>query len=117
MGEKQTIGKRAEEVAARFYEATGFQVLARNWRHSEGELDLVVENAEYRVFAEVKSRSKADGISPTRNLSWKQKNRIYAGARKFLYEHPASQSIRFDVISYIHETNELEHFPDAFWPR
>lgn len=117
MGEKQTKGKIAEEEAARFYIKSGYQVLARNWRHSEGELDLVVDNEEERVFVEVKSRSKAQGPSPTRNLSWKQKKRIFTGARKFLNQHPAKQSIRFDVIGYIHETGELEHYPDAFWPR
>lgn len=117
MGEKQTLGRIAEEEAKRFLEAAGFRVLARNWRHPAGELDLVVENPTERVFVEVKSRSKKSGPSPTRNLSKRQKDRIYGAARAYLQAYPASGSIRFDVVSYIHETRELEHIPDAFWPR
>lgn len=117
MGEKQTLGRIAEEEAKRFLEAAGFLVLARNWRHPSGELDLVVENPTERVFVEVKSRSKNSGPSPTRNLSRQQKERIFAAAHAYLRAHPATGSIRFDIISYIHETGELEHFPDAFWPR
>ncbi len=117
MGEKQTLGRIAEEEAQRFLEGAGFAVLARNWRHRDGELDLVVENGTERVFVEVKSRKTNRGPSPTRNLSMRQKERIFAAARQYLERHPSCGSIRFDVVSYIHETGKLEHFPDAFWPR
>ena len=42
---------------ARWYEARGYEVLARNWRVREGELDLVVARDGALVFCEVKSRS------------------------------------------------------------
>ncbi|MHB8431557.1 MAG: YraN family protein, partial [Acidimicrobiales bacterium] len=36
------LGAFGEERAARWYEDRGYEVLERNWRRREGELDLVV---------------------------------------------------------------------------
>ena len=42
---------------AAWYQARGYEVLARNWRCREGELDLVVAEGRLYVFCEVKTRT------------------------------------------------------------
>src|SRR5918996_6136307 len=39
---RQHLGARGEALAADWYVAAGYDVVARNWRCREGELDLVV---------------------------------------------------------------------------
>jgi putative endonuclease len=39
------LGAAGEDLAAAWYEARGYQVLARNWRCREGELDLILRRA------------------------------------------------------------------------
>ena len=36
------VGIDGEDIAAAWYEARGYQIVARNWRCRLGELDLIV---------------------------------------------------------------------------
>ena len=51
------VGKSGEDLAASWYEAQGYEVVARNWRCREGELDIVARRARLVVFCEVKART------------------------------------------------------------
>ena len=53
-------GAEAEEVAAKFYQDRGWRVVARNFRHRMGELDLVLEGYGMLLFVEVKGREVFD---------------------------------------------------------
>src|SRR5690606_34811839 len=44
------LGAAAEERAAAWYAARGWEVVARNWRCREGELDLVVARGSTLAF-------------------------------------------------------------------
>ena len=49
------LGKKGEELTASHYEKSGYRVMARNWRLKKLECDLIVSNAEFMVFVEVKT--------------------------------------------------------------
>ena len=51
------VGKSGEDLAASWYEAHGYEVVARNWRCRQGELDIVARRARLVVFCEVKART------------------------------------------------------------
>ena len=51
------LGAWGERVAERRYRRDGYRVLARSWRCSSGELDLIVGRGDLVVFSEVKTRS------------------------------------------------------------
>jgi putative endonuclease len=75
------LGLLGEKTAARLFKARNCTILARNWRNNSshdgvGELDIVLLDGETLVFAEVKTRSKADDYLPGANLSDEQKKRI-----------------------------------------
>jgi putative endonuclease len=54
---RKALGKAGEDLAAAWYEARGYQVLARNWSCRDGELDIVLRHGRLHVFCEVKARS------------------------------------------------------------
>lgn len=56
MAEKDALGREGEDRAARYFEESGYAVLARNWRCRTGEIDLVVASADALVVVEVKTR-------------------------------------------------------------
>lgn len=53
------IGRRAEQVAADYLQAKGYEVLARNWRTRWCEIDLIVSKRRVVYFVEVKYRGNA----------------------------------------------------------
>ncbi len=53
----RALGAEGEDLAARWYEDHGYEVLERNWRRREGEVDLIVRQGKTVVFCEVKTRT------------------------------------------------------------
>jgi len=52
------LGRRGEDAAADWYEERSYRVLARNWRGTDGEIDLVLRSpGDEVVFCEVKTRA------------------------------------------------------------
>jgi putative endonuclease len=102
-----TAGRRAtgawgEAQVARWYEARGYVVLARNWRAPGGELDLVVSRGAMVVFCEVKSRS-GDGFgAPVEAVTPAKQVRIRRLAGRWLATDGRSwPELRFDVASVV----------------
>jgi putative endonuclease len=54
---RRALGQAGEDLAAAWYEARGYEVLARNWSCRDGELDIVLRHGRLHVFCEVKARS------------------------------------------------------------
>ena len=75
-------GKAAEDRVAELYERNGFEIVARRWRRSAGEIDLIARHDRKYYFIEVKkSRDWASAIA---RISEKQIARIQAAAAEFL---------------------------------
>jgi putative endonuclease len=115
--ERQKIGARGEDAAARFLQSRRFKILDRNWRSGSLELDLVCEDGEEIVFVEVKTRTGASMTTPAEGISPGKKRNIVRAARAWLGAHRAWERIcRFDVVCVMYNGEEpsLEHCPDAF---
>jgi len=54
--ERLELGKEGEDLALRKVESLGYKCIARNYRCSLGELDLVARDGETLVFIEIKTR-------------------------------------------------------------
>ena len=79
------------------YAAGGRQTLARRWRGTRGEIDLVAQDGDGVIFIEVKkSRSHTRAAS---HLTARQLDRIYQTGAEFLATQPKGQltDIRIDV--------------------
>ena len=98
---RAALGASGEAAAARWYEAAGYAIVARNWRCRDGELDLIAEKGRLYVFCEVKTRrTDAFGL-PAEAVDRRKQVRIRRLAARWLAEvAPArGRSIRFDVAS------------------
>ena len=97
----KAIGDLAECAAAHMLDTAGLKLLAKNVRYAFGELDLVMQDGNTVVFAEVRYRRDStfgDGLmSVTRN----KRQRIARAAQAFLNENSGLLSFpcRFDVIA------------------
>lgn len=68
-------GNRGEDLACRYLRQQGYKILERNYRIRGGEIDIVAQDKEYLVFAEVKTRySHEYGLPVDSITSWKIKH-------------------------------------------
>ena len=85
---------------ARWYEARGATVVARNWRCREGELDLVVrEPSGVLVFCEVKTRTTDRFGTPAEAVTRTKQLRLRRLALAWLAETGTRGAVRFDVAA------------------
>jgi len=101
---RQVLGAEGEALAARWYEENGYEVLDRNWRRREGEVDLIVRRGKTVVFCEVKTRSSDRFGTGAEAVTEAKQRRIRRLAARWLSElTPASGrarvEARFDVVS------------------
>jgi putative endonuclease len=101
---RQRLGARGEQLAADWYAAHGYTVVARNWRCRDGELDLVVARDGELVFCEVKTRSSDRFGVPAEAVTPAKQRRLRVLAARYLAagsDPPGvgRRGIRFDVAS------------------
>jgi putative endonuclease len=118
MRAKDGVGKYGERVAARYLEEQGLEVVDRNWRCEQGELDIVAREGDVLVFVEVKTRSSVAFGVPAEAVTRVKANRLRGLARSWLADHPhAYGGLRFDVISVLRQpagAAHVLHLQDAF---
>ena len=118
MAESHNLGQKGEDLAADHLKKAGFKILFRNWKWGKHEIDIIAENKDFIVFAEVKTRTDDYQMHPvTAVTNEKQKSIIYA-ADGYLQKFNIDKESRFDVITIIKkgESYQIDHIEDAFYP-
>ncbi len=98
---RRALGAAGEDVAANWYVSNGYEIVARNWRCKDGELDLIVRSGRTYVFCEVKTRSSDRFGAPVEAVTRDKQKRIRRLAARWLQEGAPgpAKDIRFDVAS------------------
>ncbi len=110
------VGRRAEELAASWLEAKGYQIVAANYRTRYGEVDLVCREGETICFVEVRSRSSPAYGSPAQSVDRAKRRRVVGAATSWAMGHGGlDRLMRFDVVSVaLGSPPRLELFRGAF---
>jgi putative endonuclease len=110
--DRRALGAAGEELVAAWYVAQGYEVVARNWRCREGELDVVARRGDVVVFCEVKSRSSDAFGAPVEAVGPAKQRRLRVlGSRWLADTGTRAGTIRFDVASVL--AGVVEVFEDA----
>ena len=105
---RRALGVDGEERAAAWYAAQGYQVVARNWRCRDGELDLIARRGRVYVFCEVKARSSTAFGSPLEAVDVDKRRRIRHLAARWLDGAGVRASdLRFDVVGVVDKHLEV----------
>ena len=115
---RRTLGRAAEDAAARFLQRAGLAVTDRNVRFREGEIDLVCRDDGVIVFVEVKCRRATWGDTPAAAVSWHKQRRLTRLAQHYLkWRRLEGARCRFDVVSVTlgeREAFDVRHVRSAF---
>ena len=120
MGRSNLLGSWGEAVAAEYLRKKHYALIAAGYRCRFGEIDLILRNRKYLVFAEVKLRKSAEFAMALEYVDKRKQDRIRSTAMMYLAENPTDLQPRFDVIE-IYAPNgmqtqrpEIHHLEDAF---
>lgn len=100
-------------MVADWYEAHGYEVIARNWTIRGGELDVVVRRGSLIVVCEVKARSSVAYGDPAESVTQEKQRRVRRTAFAFVRTLGGSGlRTRFDVARVLGA--RLEILEDVF---
>ncbi|WP_438352756.1 YraN family protein [Microbacterium sp. CJ88] len=119
MADKDELGRAGEDRAARHLERLGWRVLDRNWRASDGEIDLVADTGRELVVVEVKTRRGERFGHPFEAIDARKRHRLWRLAIAWVSAHPEAaqrRRLRIDAVAITGPdpaTAVLEHLEDV----
>jgi putative endonuclease len=115
-GRANALGAYGERLAARYLADSGMQILDRNWRCDQGEIDIVAMADTCLVIVEVKTRRTLAFGSPVEAVTAFKAARLRRLAGCWLSEHHSLvgsvADVRIDVIGVLRPTTgpaAIEH--------
>ena len=118
MAESHNLGKKGEDLAVAHLKEKGFKILHQNWTWGKNEIDIIAENNDFIVFAEVKTRAEDFQMHPVTALTREKQRSIIWAAEGYIKRFNVNKESRFDVITIIKKFDdfEIDHIEDAFYP-
>jgi putative endonuclease len=99
---KDLLGRHGEDLAAEHLEHEGVLLIERNWRCSEGELDIIGAEDDALIICEVKTRTSTRFGTPLEAVNDAKIHRMQRLAQLWCRErrvHPPR--IRYDVVEVL----------------
>jgi len=122
---RKNIGFLGENIAGRFLESRGYEILARNYQKPWGEIDLIAKKEGVIVFCEVKTNSKkfsgppAGGFNPEVRVNPIKARHIIRTADLLMKSRFSKESgeWRIDIIAVtldaFTQKAQIRHFKNA----
>ena len=112
------LGRKGEELAARWMKEMGFDIRERNYRFGKAEIDILALKGEILSVVEVKMRRSGHLQPLAVSVGQKKRERIIKAADHYVLKNNLDVEVRFDIIHVVHYGNTftLEHLEGAFSP-
>jgi len=118
--DKKALGSFGERRAAAYLRRKGFKIVQMNYKCRAGEIDIIAQDKDYIVFAEVKLRKNSDFAEAREFVNYSKQQRIIKTAQLWLCEHEECRlQPRFDVLEIYAPAGSLgaitiNHLENAF---
>lgn len=113
-------GRWGEEAAANYLKKKKYRIVGLNYSCRLGEIDIIAENHDYIIFAEVKLRKSGDFAEAREFVTRPKQQKIIKTASIWLANNETEKQPRFDVIEvYAPEGTlsrglKINHIENAF---
>lgn len=99
MSDYLKIGSFGEEIAAQYLENREYNILARNFKCAQGEIDIIACKKNEIIFCEVKTRSNQKYGEAIDSVNKNKQRHIWNAAEYYLYKNNLINNyVRFDVL-------------------
>ncbi|MEV4667234.1 YraN family protein [Microbacterium sp. LWO12-1.2] len=118
MAAKDDLGRAGEQRAVSHLVGLGYDVLDRNWRCAQGEIDIVAVHGDDLAIVEVKTRRSTAFGHPFEAIDERKRRRLWRLAHAWIESHALQArglTVRIDGIGIVGPdpvTATLEHLRD-----
>ncbi|MFO7977874.1 MAG: YraN family protein [Bacteroidales bacterium] len=118
MAEIHETGKTGEQIASKYLEQKGYQVLETNWQSGHQEIDIIARKDDLLIIAEVKTRRTRFFGEPEEFVTRTKQRLLIKAANQYLIRNELDLEVRFDIVSVLlqGERHQVSHIEDAFYP-
>ncbi len=124
LADPKKLGRWGERRCEKFLKKKGFELIARNYSCSRGEIDLVMSDPSASraaiVFVEVKTRRSEVFQKAQESVTPRKRKRMILSAKYFASAYDIKDKpLRFDVVAVILGEKgppEIRHYKKAFTP-
>lgn len=117
LNRRQKFGEKGEAIAVRHLQKKGYRIIETNYRNKLGEIDIIAQDKDTIVFAEVKTRRSVQFGNPKQAVTVQKQKKISMVALYYLKSTGQSGArARFDVVGVISNRDEprVEIIKNAF---
>lgn len=119
------FGKMGENSAAEYLRERGYHIIGQNVYVGHREVDIIAENENFIVFAEVKTRRQFPDNSspfgtPGEAVNTRKRELLVSAAEEYLLKNGCNKSPRIDVIEvYVspfsaeYKVEDIRHYENA----
>ena len=104
-------GTDGENLADEWLRKRGYEILHRNWRHRQYEIDIIATKNNKLHFVEVKCRNSDRYGNPEESVTKRKFKNLQRAADEFLFLNPGHKWIQYDILSIIlNNEKEADYF-------
>jgi putative endonuclease len=111
-------GLKGEKLALKYLKKEGLKLKCKNYSCKLGEIDLIMQDGEVRVFVEVRLRAPTSYGAGYETVFYQKQKKIISTARYYQQKENYWGDIRFDVVSVEMDDStgekKIQHIPNAF---
>lgn len=108
-------GALAEQLAARYLQQQGLKLLQLNYSCRYGEIDLILQDGDTHVFAEVRLRSGSGFGGAAASIDARKQAKLVRTAQHYLSKLQRIPPCRFDaIVMQSVDISKIEWIKNAF---
>jgi len=108
-------GALAEQLAAQYLQQQGLKLLQTNYSCRYGEIDLILQDGDIHVFAEVRLRSSTAFGGAAASIDARKQAKLLRTAQHYLSRFKIIPPCRFDaVLMQATDIKKIEWIKNAF---
>ena len=116
MAAHNDLGKKGEDITAKYLLKNKYEILERNWRYLKAEIDIIALKENTLVIIEVKTRSSLNVILPEESVNQKKIKLLISAANEYVNVKKLNVEVQFDIVTILKKNQKqvINHIKNAF---
>jgi putative endonuclease len=111
MAQHNELGAIGEEMAIKWLIEKGYQILHRNWRYGQYEIDILALKNNFLHIIEVKTRHASPFGHPEDSVGKQKFKNLQRATDQFLFLNPGHKWIQYNILAItLHKNKDPEFF-------